>query len=53
VWEIPAVGGVLSDLGAPSVRVGLLGAGATLAVILGYAAARKRRRPRPPLGLAT
>ncbi len=52
VWEIPAVGGVLSDLGAPSVRVGLLGAGATLAVFIGYAAARKRRRPRPPLGLA-
>ncbi|MDQ1433486.1 MAG: signal peptidase [Actinomycetota bacterium] len=53
VLDIPAVGGVVSDLGAPSVRVGLLGGGAALAGVAGYAAIRKRRRTRPPLGLAT
>jgi hypothetical protein len=53
VLDVPAVGGVVSDLGAPSVRVGLLGAGAALAVVVGYAAIRKRRRTRPPFGFAT
>ncbi|MCU1468301.1 MAG: signal peptidase [Actinomycetia bacterium] len=53
VLDVPAVGGVISDLGAPSVRVGLLGAGAALAVVVGYAAIRRHRRTRPPFGLAT
>jgi signal peptidase I len=53
VLDVPAVGGLVSDLGAPSVRVGLLGTGAGLAVVVAYAAIRKHRRTRTPLGLAT